>query len=351
MRVAIIAFNDLKKCPYINPYASFCKENGIDFDVIYFNRSGTVESADYPTVPIEWKSGRKKWLNFLSFRSLVIKHLKAVTYDFVIVLTTMPAVLLGGFLKKRFKGRYLVDIRDYTYEKILPYFWLEKRALSGSAMNVISSPGFKNFLPAGEYTLCHNASASYRIPAEYSFTPNPSGRIRIGYVGTIAYKSNCKRLIDLVLKDERFDFYFYGDESGSKEVTEYVTSLSSDRIKAFGAYTPAEKVGIMENIDILFNVYGNSSQLVITALSNKLYDSFYMKLPLLTSPKTAMSEEASVYSFDVDFDDKDILEKLYSWYYSIDGESFGKYGDDYLDKVFKDQDDFYKKLKATILGN
>ena len=54
MKVSIIAFSDLKKCPYINPYVSFCREAGIDLEVIYFNRSGEEQIADYPLVEIKW---------------------------------------------------------------------------------------------------------------------------------------------------------------------------------------------------------------------------------------------------------------------------------------------------------
>ncbi len=351
MKVSIIAFSDIKKCPYINPYASFCKDNSLDFEVVYFNRSGEEQSADYPLVEVKWNKSAKKWKNFLSFRKTVIKHLKSTKPDFIIVLTTMPAVLLGGYLRKHYKGRYLVDVRDYTYERFLPYYWIEKRAIKNSAMTVISSPGFKNFLPEGDYVLCHNANPLYREKSENVFKPREDKGLTIAYVGTISYKSNCRKLIDLVLKDERFNLYFYGDENGEKQITDYTASLGCDRIKAFGAYAPSEKIDIMRSVDILFNIYGNGTALVKYALSNKLYDSFYMQLPLLTSPKTSMSEEAGAYSFDLDLDKADSLDALYDWYYSIDGEAFKEYANAYLARVFADQDEFYNRLKKTILGN
>lgn len=348
MKISIIAFNDIKLCPYINPYVSFCRAEGIDFEVIYANRSGTEQTADYTTVPIAWNKSKGKIANFLSFRKSVIRYLKRNKRDFVILLTTMPAVLLGSFMKKHYNGRYLVDIRDYTYENVKFFYKREKRAISGAAMNVISSPGFKNFLPEGDYTLCHNASAAYKIPANYTFSKKANGPITIGYVGSIAYKANCRKLIDLIKDDTRFAFHLWGGEVGSNELTEYVSSLGSDRIKAFGAYTPDQKVGIMESVDILFNIYGNDRPLVLYALSNKLYDACYMKLPVLTSSDTSMSEELGDYAFDVDFDDEKILDKLYEWYHAIDGEAFSVYAEKYLRTVFEDQERFYSKLKETV---
>ena len=350
MKISIVAFSDLKKCPYINPYVAFCRDNGIEHEVIYFNRSRTQQSADYPTYEIKWLPGKKKPLNFLHFRREAIKHLKASRPDFVIVLTTMPAVLLGGYLKRNFKKKYLIDIRDYTYENIAPYYMLEKSAIASAAMCVISSPGFAKFLPKADYTLCHNASAAYREKNEAVFTPKKDGKITIGYVGSIAYKENCRKLINLVLADERFAFHLYGEETGAPTLTKHVTALASDRIKAFGGYQPCDKVGIMQSVDILFNVYGNDRPLVLYALSNKLYDSYYMKLPVLTSANTSMSEELGDYAFDINFDDPEILNKLYDWYYAIDGESFARQAEDYLSRVFADQDKFYEKLKQTVLG-
>ena len=84
------------------------------------------------------------------------------------------------------------------------------------------------------------------------------------------------------------------------------------------------------------------------ALSNKLYDSFYMRLPLLTSPNTAMSEEGGDFAFDIDLPTAESLDALYEWYQGIDWAAFGRYADDYLEKVFCEQDAFYEKLGAVL---
>ena len=133
-------------------------------------------------------------------------------------------------------------------------------------------------------------------------------------------------------------------------MSKYIAQASCERIKFYGPYKPAEKVGIMENVDILFNAYGFGNKLVDYALSNKLYDSFYMRIPLLTSPNTAMSEEAGDFSFDIDFDKVDSLDGLYEWYCNIDADAFDVYSKKYLNGVFEAQDEFYKKLKEVLFN-
>lgn len=351
MKVAIVAFNNLKYSPYVRTYADYLDKNGISYDVIYPNREGFAESLGKKTYAIPWDKNKNKAINFLKFRAEAIRLLKKSRYDFVFVLTTMPAVLLSGFLSRRYKGKYLVDVRDYTYENIKLYALVEKRALKNSAMNVISSPGFRKFLPDAEYCLCHNISAAYRDGERRAFAPKKDGPIVIGYVGSIAYKTQCIRLIHLVENDNRFCFYFYGSEGADEKIASYLKENPCERIKTFGAYKPEEKVGIMQNVDILFNVYGYGNKLLDYALSNKLYDSFYMGIPVLTSPNTAMSEELAEFSFDIDLLNEKSLDALYDWYHSIDAQSFASYANQYLENVFASQDSFYEALHNALFQN
>lgn len=350
MKVSIIAFNNLAKSPYINIYADFCRSNDLKYEVVYPDRDNLRETADYSLLPVDWDPKKHKMLNFLYFRKEVIRHLKRTKPDFVIVLTTMPAVLLSGYLSCNYKGRYLVDVRDYTYENVGFYYRLEQIVLQNAAMRVISSPGFRNFLPDAEYNLCQNINPDYESGEGGRPARDPAEPITIGYVGTIAYKKQCMRLIKLVEKDTRFKFHFYGGESGEQQISNYLAENPCDRIKAYGPYRPAEKVGIMNGVDILFNAYGNGSKLLDYALSNKLYDSFFMRIPLLTSPKTAMSEEAGPYSYDIDLENETSLNGLFDWYQAIDCEAFAVYSKQYLTRVFDEQRSFYDRLGQVLIG-
>ena len=348
MKAAIIAFNNIKYSPYVKTYSDYLDKNNVDYDVIFPDRDGLEENLGNTTYAIKWDKSKNKFINFLKFRNAALRILKKNNYDFVFVLTTMPAVLLGGYLSRKYKGRYLVDIRDYTYEGVKPYFWLEKRAVRNSACNVISSPGFKKFLPEADYLLCHNVSPLYREGKGGDFKSDDGDKIVIGYVGSIVYKSQCLKLIKLVEKDPRFCFHLYGNEGGDSSLKDYLDSNPCDRIKMFGAYAPSEKVGIMKKINILFNAYGNGKMLLDHAISNKLYDGYYMRIPVLTSPKTLMSEELGDFSYDIDFEKDTSLDGLYEWYKNIDAEAFEKRSVEYLAKVFESQDEFYKKLHTAL---
>ena len=151
---------------------------GVEYDVLYFDRDRSLqETKRWPYIALPWYGKGtlaapkyEKALNFLLYARNAKRTIQKNRYDFLIVLTTFPAVLLSGFLTKRYPGRYLVDIRGYTQEHFGPYYRMESKVLAGAAMRAISSPGFVNFLPPAEYCVCHNFTMEESVTACPAFT-------------------------------------------------------------------------------------------------------------------------------------------------------------------------------------
>lgn len=346
MKVAVIGFNNLKYSPYIKTYTDLLDKYSIAYDVIIPNRNQLNETANGNLVYTEWDKKKNKLRNFITFAKKTQTILKKENYDFIFVLTTLPAILLSHVLVNKYKEKYLVDIRDYTYDKKTIFRSVEAHVLKHAHTRVISSPAFREFLPDFEYILCHNFSHRASM-TDYAFERH-SSPIRIGYIGSIAYVDECKRMIDLVKKDDRFCFYLYGNEVHGDIVSEYAKSAGTDRVKCFGEYEPAEKSRIILGTDILFNDYGNGSFLVKCALSNKLYDSFTFKKPLITSPDTIMSKLSADYSFDVDSTTKN-LDALYKWYVGINGDEMDAYMNECLIR-FEKENLLFEDTVRTIIG-
>lgn len=348
MKVAVIGFNNLKYSPYIKTYTDLLDKYSVEYDVIIPNRNEIVESINGNLISIKWETKKGKIYNFINFTRETRKILKNENYEFVFVLTTLPAVLLSRVLIKKYKNRYLVDIRDYTYDKKIIFRNCELKVLKNANLRVISSPAFKDFLPSLDYVLCHNFS--HNIPRTDIKYVQSLNEIKIAYVGSISYVNECKRLVDLVKNDDRFCFYLYGNEVNGNIVSDYVSKIGTERIKYFGGYDPSEKNSIIQNIDILFNDYGNESDLVRCALSNKLYDSFVFKKPLITSPNTIMSKLASDFSFDIDSNTKN-LNDMYDWYMNLNQEEMVSYMNDCLDIFIKDNNNFEEQIRKIIGEN
>lgn len=350
MKVAVIAFNNIRISPYVKIYTEWLQKKEIEYDLIYLDREGVVERLGASSVyPIPFCGGNK-FFAFMRFTGAVKKILKRNKYDFLFVMPTFSAVLLSRFISKRYKGKYIVDIRDKTHEDNRFYFARERRAIENSAMNVISSKGYYSFLPKGEYVFSPNVSATSRVP-EYKFTRKEDVPLSIAYVGCISRTALYKRLIEKVLKDDRFEVDLYGSEvlrPGVTSVADYVKTLGTNKVRFHGAYKPEEKAEIVKSIDILINIYGSDGMRV--AMANKFYDSMYFKKPMISEAGSVMHKECGDFTFAFDIEDDAALDNLYEWYMNLDGEAYDRFADGYLEGAYADLDAFYAALEHAVFG-
>lgn len=311
MVVGIVAANNIRYSPYIFYYTNILDELGIEYELIYANQNQLVEKFNKTSYPIEWDKNCLRSLEYYKFSRKVISIINRRRYDGLIMLTAITATYCSCFLKRNYTNRYIVDIRDYSHENIWLYNYLEKKAILSSSITVISSPMFKQFLPKFNYLICHNIN--FEVNSHKIWRKPSKNKIVIGYVGSLTYKENCVALIKLIDDDDRFEFKIYGFEPGEHRVERLVKSLNNSRIIYYGPYTPDEKGKIIDSVDILFNTYGNGCDLLDTALSNKLYDAFYYKKLLLTSPDTAMAQIGGDIAYSIDYKFVNSLDDLYQW--------------------------------------
>ena len=262
MRVGIIAANNIRYSPYIFSYTEILKKIDVEYELIIADRYGLKENFDSVVHVLPWDHSQKTIVNYLKYTSNVKAIIRKQRYDALIILTSVNAAFLGIWLKRHYKGRYIVDIRDYSHENIYPYFLLEKIAVQNSLMNVISSRKFTEFLPQAEYSVCHNFNENARIVPCFQ---RSEGQITIGYVGGVSYVDQCKKLMALVVKDSRFKMEFFGTSTKEEQMRRAINEFDCDRIIFHGAYAAAEKESILQKVDILFNAYGNGIPL-LTAL-------------------------------------------------------------------------------------
>lgn len=342
MKIGIIAANNIRYSPYIFFYTHILDEIGVNYELIYPNRMKVDDEFDHPAHIIKWNTKLPVALSYYVYASDVKKIVKREKYDFLIVLTMNNAVYLAQWLKNNYRQKYILDIRDYTHENIDLYFHFEKIAVENSLLNVISSKKFESFLPIGNYLTCHNMNSgiNQNVPVI-----KRNGTITIAYIGKGGYLNNCLSLCDAVSNDKRFRFVFYGLNIIPEELKKYG---ECDNITFNGVFLPKEKEAIILSSDILFNVYGNGIPLLDYALSNKLYDSFVYRKPILTSPNTYMSEVAGPYAFDVDLNKAVNLNDLYEWYTNLDETLIDDYAKSKIAEFKAEGEQTINTIKSSI---
>lgn len=358
MKIGVILYQNMRHAPFLRFYENVIDGiKGAEYDIIYLNRNPDLHELDNDRhIAIKWFNNSNfgmifaKIVSALCFPFQAIRIIKQKKYDYLVLLTTMPAILLYPFLKRNYDGKYIVDIRDYTKEHWRWYKFIERRVVAHSSLNIVSSPAFKKFLPVSEYHVCHNLNASEEGVQKnlYHFEQKSRGKIIISYVGIIQYADQCIRLIDLVVNDPRFEMRFYGNEVGEMMVTKYVERLNTDKIKMMGEFLPEEKPKIYAESDLIFNCYGNDSPLVKHLISNRYYDGALYRRPLMVSPNTTMSDLVGSYGFSIDLMTAKDLDLLYNWYCELDSDGYEEFAQNVLVHALSENKVTANKIRQVI---
>jgi len=234
MTIGILTFGELSYHPFLGKYTEILDADGAVYDVAFWNREQLNEKPwfrcrrlfryDKPSPMRRAKPG-KLW-DFLGYRRYLEGLLRQNKYDRLIVLTTMPAVLLAGTLERCYAGRYLFDVRDYAYEHIAPFFAREKKVVRHAALCVYSSPGFRSWLPAADWTMSHNVSDSVlrawlcaeKAPPERVFR-RPVRVLRL--IGRTRNREDQMAVIDQLGGDARYEVHYHGDDVNSWDAEAY----------------------------------------------------------------------------------------------------------------------------------
>ncbi len=347
--IGVIAANNLWLSPYVFYYTKLLDELGLPYEVIYPKRTPNEnEQVMSRAAALPWDTKKHPLLNYARYSRAVKRRVLEQRMDTLIVLTMQNGVFCSQWLKKYYKGRYLLDIRDYTHDGNPFYFSMEKQAVQNAALRIVSSPAFQSFLPPAEYLTCHNITTPEGV-SPYRFERRDAP-IVIGYVGSVAYESQCRRMMDLVHQDSRFAFHFYGSGPAEAALKAYGQRLNDDRIRFWGRYLPEEKNSAIQKVDILFNAYGNDHPSVNCLLANKLYDALYYHKPLLTSPNTYMAEKSGRLACSIDLERPDALERLWDWYQSINAAEVDEFAAKLYADVWREQRETSERVKAFLLS-
>lgn len=354
MKVLIVCFSNLRGAPYIYPYIDVFQKNGTSYDVVYWNRHDIQETLDCGQLfaynhPMADSVDKKiKFFRMCQYASYVKKIAKKGKYDRILVLTSLPGVLMSHFLTTTYKGRYIFDIRDHSYEQHGFYRKKIKFLMENSVQNVISSEGFRNFLPEADAILCHNCPKELTAQAHSEGVRAADGKVHISFIGGVRYAKAYLHVLRGIANHPRIFFDFYGFGTDIPLLQEFCKENDIRNVAFHGAYTPAEKPEIIEKSDVVFNVYGTDLH-VKYAVSNKYYDALIYKKPLMVSRGTTMKaiSEGFSYSVDSDFNAEDFL----AWYDQIDFTEMGRICDEKLKKVQQDMERFGARIGEVVTSD
>lgn len=357
MKVGCISFNNLRFAPYLSKYVSIMNRNNVDYRIAYWDRDGLMDNsyADIDKNRVykfsyysDYGAPRfKKISGFLKYKKFIEAYVEANKFDLLIVFTTIPAVLISKLLISKYKNRYILDIRDYTYEHIKTYKSILKRLVDSSRFTCISSRGFLNFLPPSDkYVLTHNFQYEALSKRDLGKINGASPRLRVRQWGMIKDAGVNKKIIDIFGGDSRFELYYYGYGVDKENLEQYCLSKGIGNVKFTGIYLPEEKYSFIAGTDIIHNAFTKGDHITGNAVSNKFYDSVIHRIPQLVTSGTYMGELVDKYYLGCVLDwDKATADYVYGWYLNFDRKLFEDRCDMLLDEFLKDDIVFTKKVE------
>jgi len=350
-RICIIGASNIKHISLISLYTRYFDENSIDYDIIYMDRYGIEEHTNatkqyrYNVKKISNKIS--KLMSFISFRKFAKGIIKEQKYDLIITWQTTVAYIFADLLLRKYKHKYIINIRDYVVEDRLIFKGIIRKLIKYSAMNAISSEGFKVFLPKGDYTRVNSINDD--ILQNNSFLKNADNHLpyKIGFAGNCRYFKESFRLIDALANDERFEIWYCG--TNSEILAKYAEEKGIKNVKTMPAFSPSETMKIFSEFDIVNSAFGNDAMDNSTLMPIRLYTAVSMHLPMLVSDKTQLAKEVGQAKIGYVIENYDNLgDKLFSYLETINYNDFSQRCDDYIISAREQNSLFYDRLGSII---
>lgn len=345
-KVCIIGTANLKHISLISLYTKYFDSNNVPYDIVYLDRYGIDEKTTatnvykYTCVPKSGKFDRLKM--FWNFRRYANKILKQNQYETVITWQTTGAYLFADILLRRFKGRYVVNVRDYVIENNRFFHRLLTRLVRNARFVTISSDGFRKFLPDADYIKVN--SVNEELLDGITGKPQNSGKpIKIGFAGNCRYFPESFKLIDALGNDERFELWYCG--TNSEVLKEYAEDKGYNNVKTMPTFDPKDTIDIMAGFDMVNSAFGNDAMDNSTLMPIRLYTAIAIHRPMLVNEDTQLAKEVRSGSIGFVISHYDYLgNNLYAYYSGLDFGHFAKDCDEYLKKAREENKIFYNAL-------
>ncbi|PTE27836.1 capsular biosynthesis protein [Staphylococcus equorum] len=356
MKIAILGAVNIKHMSLISHYLDNINLKRHKVDIIYVDKYGIDEKVDDVELykfPIKinpnW-SKLKKAKEYYKFKPFAEDVIRKNNYDLLIVWGTYTGHLFKGFLKNKYKNKYILNVRDYFYENNKAIFHRMKHLVKNSLITTISSEGFLRFLPSSDkYQVIYSFNKSVIVNSKKNKNYSYVEPIKISFIGNNRFFEINKRLMMRFKNDERFQLQYFG--TGSNILANYALENNINNIKIIDGF-PIEKTSeLLNQTDILNNIYGNNDIALETALSIRLYYSIYLNKPILTSPSTYTSKKAKELNLGFDINDLDtskLGDQIIEWYRNLNVNKIDEITTKEIREIEKVNYNFYSKLRRII---
>ena len=345
MKIALIIPINLKFAPYVQYYTRILDEKQIEYKIVLWDKRNIKEEADsifrFHTSDFNRK---RTFLGYILFIRHCKKYLRKEKFDKIIFFTIAPLFFMGQRFLKKYKGKYLLDIRDDS-----PFRRRFRKRFNEVCNNaesiVVSSPKFAEWVKT-ESTICHNVDME--MMTKYSDTYPTIGfnlPIVITFAGMMIEQNINIQIIKQLGNNPDYKFRFVGRPNlGMKEVENYSKDNNLENVVFEGEYKKEDIVDIYRADTDLINIFRENTLINKNALPNKLYDAILAGIPLVVfDHNEAIANYVRQYDLGIILTQEemnDLGKEIKSRIKDFDYEKYKKGRQDFLSCVAKDMSVF-----------
>lgn len=350
MKLGLLLPTNVYFCPYASIYSRLLDEWRVDYDIICWDRAGTVEKADFifHLKVTASDSFFKKLYCYFRYTRFIEKCVKREKYDKLIVFTPQIAIFLYPFLKKHYRNKFILDYRDLSFEQ--RFMKTYKKILSISSLNSISSPAFQKCLPKEfNYVVSHNINEYLvRDSLTKNYEDRNSCRLKVLTIGTIRDLDQNIEVMDALANNPYFQVEFVGKSDLSNIIRNYATEHKISNAYFIGFYQKEEEGRDIEDCSFM-NIYYPRKISHDTALSNRFYNALIFCKPMIVTKNTIQGDLAEKYGVGIAIDNCETLaDKLLQYRTQFNVEAYMKGRNQLLSEILEQQDEFKLSVNNFI---
>ena len=340
---------------HLGIYLRLLDKKHIPYDIICWNRKGDDISKlsdnyivyDRPTDDAypSWK----KTIECFHFANFVRKEVRNKQYNFAIVFTIVTALFSILLLTRKFKYRYVFDIRDWSPVVGIPILnTLLKRLIHYSKMTCISSGGFLSWLPKEyNYIVSHNIDER-KLNIQNEITLNCSDCIRILTIGYLRDAEANSEVIQALGNNQNYELQFVGDGLAVPYLKNYCEKHTINNVFFHGYYQKEVEDDFIAKCDLM-NIFLPNNMLSNHLMTNRFYLSVLFRKPMIVNDGCYQADIVSKYKLGViikkQFDIKEQIDDYISTFNSIEYETGCKA---FLDFVKAQNEEFHSEIYNSL---
>ena len=348
MKIALICPSNMLYMPYVRYYTRIFEEMNVDYDIINWDRFGIEKRGEF--VYRDSKFGHKRGvLDYLGYVKFALGIMKKQNYDKVIVFGIQLVFFMKEHLVRDYRNSFVIDIRDYN--RVMNFFNIAG-TIEQSAFTVLSSPGYKEWLPKSDkYVINRNTSidnlAELRELTGECF--KKGDKVSIGCIGALRdYHINID-LIEALKNNDSIHLNYHGEGDINRKISKYLVKNGINNVNLSGRYVQDEEEALYRINDIINVLRYDDGINNKTALPNRLYNAAMYGKPMLAFEGTQLSEIIKAYDLGLVINDFREVDKLVCQYLNaINIDEYAKGRTEFFSRVIKDNLRFAESLRGFI---